>query len=170
MVGTTVPISSTPNPFILAHLPAKRLSLLSLQLRLAFLWPMRGNRTPPRGFWERFFFPVKRKEIHKETTHCRASMCFLPLDRSCEVMRHEAAAPTGTTFSTQTSFLFWTNTEAAYSQTECNVKNDCPTGWVFCYLQLNTFLTDTKFAFVSEYEVCIIVHLPVFLGGFFGQS
>lgn len=101
-----LPVSSTPNPFILAHLPANRLSLLSLQLRLAFLWPMRGNRTPPRGFWERFVFPVKRKEIHKQTTHCRASMCLLPLDGSCEVMRRGAVAPTGTTFSTQTSFIF----------------------------------------------------------------
>lgn len=96
-----LPVSSTPRPFILACLPAERLSLPSLQLSLALLWPMRGNRTPPGGSWERFSFPAKKKEIHKEAARFLASMHFLPLDGSCEVMRPGAVAPTGTTTSTR---------------------------------------------------------------------
>ena len=56
-----LPRSIMPNPFILTCLPAKRFSLLSLQLKLAFFWLMSYNRTPFGGFWERFFFSFPLK-------------------------------------------------------------------------------------------------------------
>lgn len=102
-----LPGDSMSSPFCPRRPLSKKAFLASSAVAAGFVVAseMSQNTTPPRASGKGLF-PDKRKAIHKGTLHLLASLPFLPLDRSLEVMRRGAMAPTITTIATLTSLLF----------------------------------------------------------------